>query len=204
MAATAVVKQEHLEDRIVREFSSRARRNGPKAVVMADLARDLQISTKTLYRLFPTKAHLVHRLMTQWASRFERDLHAAGPADADPLGAMPFVDQLLASSRVWQLSRRRFGGPFWDEVERDYPDSYEIFTRARARLRQQILGQLGPHMVPGVDPELAMELFDAALGRALDPQVLARTGVEARTAVGQAVRIWAAGALVQPLRRRSS
>jgi AcrR family transcriptional regulator len=177
---------------------------------MADLARDLQISTKTLYRLFPTKADLVHRMMTQWANRFARDLDAAGdePGESESEGerdeGMPFVSQLVASSRVWQVSRRRFGGTFWEELERDYPPSFELFVEARARLRRQILERLGPHMAYGVDPEFAMELFDAALGRALDPRVLARTGIEPRAAIGQAVRIWAAGALVQPLRRRSS
>ena len=204
-SAPTVKRDEDLDDRIIREFSSRARRNGPKTVVMADLARDLQISTKTLYRRFPTKADLVHRMMTQWARRFERDLDAAGDeGDAPAEEGMPFVSQLVASSRVWQLSRRRFGGTFWEELERDYPDSYALFVEARARLRRQILERLEPHMARGVEPEFAMELFDAALGRALDPLVLSRTGVEPRAAVRQAVRIWAAGALVQPLRRRSS
>jgi AcrR family transcriptional regulator len=205
-SAPAVKRDEDLEDRIIREFSSRARRNGPKAVVMADLARDLQISTKTLYRLFPTKADLVHRMMKAWARRFERDLDAAGEdeLEVERDEGMPFVGQLVASSRVWQVSRRRFAGSFWEELERDYPVSFELFVGARARLRRQILERLEPHMAHGVDPEFAMELFDAALGRALDPDVLARTGVQPRAAIGQAVRIWAAGALVQPLRRRSS
>ena len=203
-SAPAVKRDEDLEDRIIREFSSRARRNGPKAIVMADLARDLQISTKTLYRLFPTKADLVHRMMTQWANRFARDLDAADDDEVERDEGMPFVGQLVASSRVWQVSRRRFGGTFWEELERDYPASFELFVEARARLRRQILERLEPHMAHSVDPEFAMELFDAALARAIDPRVLARTGVEPRAAIGQAVRIWAAGALVQPLRRRSS
>ena len=194
-------KRDDLGQRIVHEFSVRARRNGPRAVVMADLARDLQISTKTLYRLFPTKADLVQQMMVLWAARFDRDLDAVGDGGATPdEGAMPFAAQLVATSRVWQLSRRRYGNTFWDELERDYPDAYALFTGARSRLRERLLDRLGPHMAPGVDAPFAIELFDAALARALDPKVQARNRLDARAAIAQAVRIWAGGAVV-PARR---
>lgn len=194
-------KRDELEHRIIREFSSRARRNGLRAVVMAELARDLQISTKTLYRLFPTKAHLVLRMMVLWAARFDRDLDAVGQADGTAEDeTLPFATQLVATSRVWQLSRRRFGNTFWDELERDYPDAYALFTAAQSRLRERLLDRLGPHMADGVDAPFAIELFDATLARALTPKVLVRNGLDARAAIGQAVRIWASGAVVPPLR----
>ena len=191
-------KDAQLEERILKEFSGRARKSGLRAVVMADLARDLQISTKTLYRLFPTKADLVQRLMERWAGRFEKDL-AAGRTASDQL---PFVEQLLTTSEVWQASRRRFSAQFWDELERDYPASAALLSDARARLRTHVMERLGPHMAPGLEPDLALELFDAALARALDPAVRKRFGIDPRTAIRNAVRIWAGGALVHPLPRR--
>lgn len=201
MATTqpATVRRDtQLEGRILKAFSARARRNGPRGVVMADLARELQISTKTLYRLFPTKADLVQQLMERWAGRFDRDLENGATASDQ----LPFVEQLLTTSEVWQASRRRFGNRFWDELERDYPESYALLVDARLRLRQQILERLGPHMAPGLVPELAMELFDAALARALEPEVQRRLGVDSRAAIRHAVRIWAGGCLVHPLPRR--
>jgi len=188
-----------LEDRITREFSARARRSGPRAVVMADLARDLGISTKTLYRLFPTKADLVPRLMERWAGRFERELEAgAGASDR-----LPFAEQLLRTSEVWRASRRRFSAQFWDEIERDYPASAALLDDARTRLRAHVKERLGPHIRPGLDAELALELFDAILAGALDPGARHRLGIDGRTAVRTAVRIWSSGALAQPLPRRS-
>lgn len=186
-----------LEERILGEFSTRARRSGLRAVVMADLARDLQISTKTVYRIFPTKAALVHRMMERWAGRLDADL---GASDTDD--RLPFADQLLQTSEVWRSSRRRFSPVFWDELERDYPDAFEVLVAARARWRDAILARLGPHMVEGLVPEVAMELFDAAIAHALDPKVQERLGIDGRTAVRHAVNIWANGALDQPLARR--
>src|SRR4051794_18644489 len=101
---------------------------------MADLARELGISTKTLYRVFPSKAQLVHRLMEAWARRLSGDL--AGDGDGHQ---RPFVDQLLRISEVWQTNRRRFSQKFWDEIERDFPDSYAVWFTARAEFRQRIL-----------------------------------------------------------------
>ena len=196
----AVRKDAQLEERVLKEFSARARRSGLRAVVMADLARDLQMSTKTLYRLFPTKADLVQRLMERWAGRFEKDL-ASGRAASNEL---PFVEQLLTTSEVWQASRRRFSAQFWDELERDYPNSAALLSDARARLRAHVMERLGPHIVEGLNPDLALELFDATLARALDAGVRKRIGLDTRTAIRNAVRIWAGGALVQPLPRRSS
>jgi len=183
-----------LAERIVREFSTRARAAGPSAVVMAELARDLGISTKTLYRIYPSKATLVHRLIERWTSRFERDL--AADAEHPP---RPSIDQLINTSEVWQANRRRFGHRFWDEIERDYPDSYAVLVAARSRLRADLLHRLAPELKRGIAPDFAMELFDAMLAHSLEPDVRRRTGVDAATAIRTAVRIWSRGALVAPL-----
>ena len=200
VAARGARRDADLESRILREFSARARRNGPRAVVMADLARDLSISTKTLYRLYPTKADLVHRLMRSWAKRFETDLDSETEgADDETL----FVDQLLNTSEVWRASRRRFSNRFWEELASDYPDSYALLADARGRFRARILERLGSRMAPGVNPDLAIELFDALLARAIDSDVQRRLGVDSRTAIRNAVQIWTTGALDEPLPRRT-
>src|SRR5688500_12199962 len=93
---TTARRDARLEEQVRREFSARARKSSPRAVVMADLARDLGISTKTLYRLFPSKADLMRRLLERWAGRFEQDL-VAGAGSSDEL---PFAEQLLRTSDV--------------------------------------------------------------------------------------------------------
>jgi AcrR family transcriptional regulator len=163
---------------------------------MADLARDLGISTKTLYRVFPSKADLVRELVETWAARLERQLRD----EDDAVG--PFADQLLHSSELWQANRRRYGEGFWAELERDYPESYALVTRARHGLRQRMLERIEPRLRPGIDAGLALELFDAGMARAVDPQVQRRYGVDARTAIRTAVRMWADGALAEPLPAR--
>lgn len=182
--------------RILRAFARRAADDGPRAVVMADLARQLGISTKTLYRAFPSKARLVHALMERWAARLEDRLRS----EEDDGG--PFVDQLLRTSQVWHDHRRRFGPAFWAELQADYPESYALVAEGRKRLRERHDEQLRPYLREDVPAPLALDLFEAVLARAMDPDVQRRFGVTGREAVGAAVRVWSSGALSAPLRTR--
>jgi AcrR family transcriptional regulator len=184
--------------RILRAFADRARADGPRSVVMADLARDLGISTKTLYRVFPSKAALVQGLMDRWASRLEAELQREEAHEDEG----PFVDQLLRTSEVWRANRHRFGPAFWTELERDYPSSFAMVAEGRQRVRERMLDRLRPFVRADLSPPLAMELFEAALAHAMDSEVQQRLGVNGRDAVRTAVRVWASGALSEPIRSR--
>lgn len=188
-------KTADIETRILREFTSKATDSGPGSVVMAELARDLGISTKTLYAVFGSKADLVHRLTQRWAARLDRQLEGDD-------GEGPFVDQLLRTSEVWQAHRRRFGDAFWEQLEQDYPESYALVVDARQRVRERMRQRITPYLRPELSPQVAIELFDAALARAMDPEVQQRLGVSGRAAIGAAVSVWARGALVETLRTR--
>lgn len=185
-----------LETRILREFTAAAKADGPSSVVMAKLARDLGISTKTLYGVFPSKADLVHRLMERWAARLD------GQLGAEPPEGGPFVDQLLYASETWHAHRRKFSTRFWAELERDYPESAELVVRAGRTLRHRMREQFRPYLRRDLSPQLAIELFDAALARALDADLRKSLGLSAREAIAAAVSVWARGALVEPLRTR--
>jgi AcrR family transcriptional regulator len=55
--------RDHQRQRILEAFEERARADGPRGVVMAELARDLSMSTRTLYQHFDSKAELVHEIL---------------------------------------------------------------------------------------------------------------------------------------------
>jgi AcrR family transcriptional regulator len=181
-----------LERRILRRFTEVSRRKGPSAVVMADLARDLGMSTKTVYRVFPTKADLVRRLVESWVGRLERDLRAEVP---DGEGGELFVEHLFRASEVFHEKNRQFGQAFWDELDRDYPEASAVAAAARQRLRERMIERLRPHVRRNIDPALAIEMFEATLDVAMDSSVRRKLGVRTQEAIDTAVRIWAQGAL---------
>ncbi len=177
-------------ERILRAFGRRASRHGPGAVVMADLARELGISTKTLYKVFPSKGALVESLLERWAARLSEQL-AAGPR----AGSM--LDAIVRSSEVWAEHARRFAPRFWEEVERDYPDAHAVFVEARRSQRQQTRGQLASLLRGTVPADVAFDLFDTVLRRAMDAPGNG-SATTRRERIATAVDVWANGALASP------
>lgn len=185
-----------LHTRILDAFAARARVASVRGVVMAEVARDLGISTKTLYRVFASKEDLVHALMERWATHLETsDRSRREEASRGTLTLM----------REWaeEFARgtERFSPAFWAELERDYPEAYRIYEEAVAQSRERNRRALAPLLRSGIPADYAHELFDAVTAAATDPEVCERVGLSRREAVVIAVELWAAGALRSSARR---
>lgn len=178
-----------LPQRILRAFAARARRVGIRAVVMSDLASDLGVSKKTLYQHFESKSELVLALLRAWAEG------ARERAAERELRGLPVVQEMRRFAEAWVASVETFAPVFWQELARDYPEAHAIFRRelraARRRTRQRIARLLRSDLAPA----LALELFQAVVARAADPDACARAGLARREALVAAVELWARGAL---------
>lgn len=181
------VDEAKLRGRVVRAFARRARSTGIRAVSMASLARDLGISTKTLYRAFDSKEQLVEAAVATWVQRLLAQL------DAPTLPADP-VRALLHSSEVWEEQSRRFAPPFWEDLQREYPAAYATVLDARRRYRAAVRERAQGYLRDELPAELALELLDVLLGSVLDNASSAgRDEVRKRLLV--ALDVWAHGAL---------
>jgi AcrR family transcriptional regulator len=178
-----------LRREILDEFARRASVRGIRAVVMSELARDLGISTKTLYRHFPTKADLVDSLMQEWSSELER-------RQADRLDRMR--DPVARVQEVAHESLELIGAfstTFWTELRRDFPEPAARFTAAVVASYTRAGAWLAPMLREGVDLRVAGRLLHVMLAAAADPDTCDELGITRRDAVDQAVRLWAEGAL---------
>ena len=75
---TVVVASRQRSQQVLDAMERRFAKDGIHAVVVSDLARELGMSTKTLYRLFPSKDDLVLAVVERWADRL-----LGGPAATD-------------------------------------------------------------------------------------------------------------------------
>ena len=160
---------------------------------MAELARDLGISTRTLYQHFPSKAALVAALTQRWADVAEHEQDERIGTDRSP------YDQMLEAASRWLELQCGFSPAFWGELERDFPDVAEHF---QARLRSILdAGRqlLIPFIREDLDQGLALTLMQASLRSASDPERCERLGISQEEAVRQAIEVWVRGTL-RPLR----
>lgn len=194
--ATSNPNQTELHDRILRAFTERARHAGLRAVVMAEVARDLGISTKTLYKVFESKEQLVQALMDRWVGMVEAGLRAAeARAEAEGTDNVTIAERLKTSAVIWAEVRARFSPAFWSELERDYPGPFAVFDKAREEARKKVRSRVASLLRDDVDPELAQELYDAMTRRASDPDLCQRLNLTPHDALVQAVNMWTTGAL---------
>jgi len=180
-------------ERILDAFTEGARSAGPRNVVMAELARELGISTRTLYQHFPSKADLVSALMERWADGLHAD-HLARTAS----GQSPY-EQMLAAAEGWLQGQCAFSTSFWAQLERDFP---EAFARYQERLRHVLdagRAHLMPYIREDLDKELALALMQASLRVAADPERCDRLGLSRQEAVRQALEAWVRGTM-RPVR----
>jgi AcrR family transcriptional regulator len=182
-----------LRERILDAFAEGARADGPRNVVMAELARDLGISTRTLYQQFASKAELVGSLLERWAEQLDRAQRARIATGRSP------YEQMLESAASWLEGQCRFSPAFWSQLADDFP---EVAAAFQGRLRE-ILNKGREHLLPFVredlDEGLALSFMNACLRAAADPERCDRLGISRQEAVRQAIEVWVRGTL-RPVR----
>jgi len=185
--------REDQRSRILDALEESARADGPRRVVMAELARDLGMSTRTLYQHFPSKAELVAALMDRWADQIEADQETRATGGKSP------YERLVAAAEGWLEGQCAFPASFWAQLERDFPVA---FVRFQQRLREILdVGhrRLMPFIREDLDKELALMLMHASLRVASEPERCARLGLSRQEAMRQALEVWVRGTM-RPVR----
>jgi AcrR family transcriptional regulator len=178
-----------LRARILDAFARRARERGFRGVVMAELAADLGISTKTLYQEFETKADLVHALVEQLAVRLEAGQAERLAADATP------IERVKRAVHTWLAGGGRIHARFWDELRTSHPAAHAVLSDAMRRMDMRGRQWLAAELRPDLSPALAFGFLVALLKSAADPEFCDRAGVTRAAAVDQAIDLWARSAL---------
>jgi AcrR family transcriptional regulator len=177
--------------RILELFSQRAR-NGVHDVVMAELARDLRMSKRTIYLHFPSKMALIEELLDTWATRVERQSAERWNSEET------CVQSLKRWASEWSQGIGQYAPRFWSEA-RDYcPEAFERYRIRMDALRVHSLERMSFWLRPGLNPGVALELFFAAVRTAMDPALCDRHNVTRSDALDSLVEVWARGALVDP------
>lgn len=186
-AESAATIDTHL--RILDAFVDRARSIGIRAVVMAELAHDLGISTKTLYRHYRSKDELLIAMLDRWQAVVAEFQQENWRTSSDP------TERLVTGALGIINSRRSFCDQFWVDLDTSYPV-------AAAHLKTTMLdarARTAEWLVPLVREELSIELlgpmFDSVIAMAAGLAAKAPAGVDRDDVISQVVRIWARGAL---------
>lgn len=184
-----------LRRRIVALARQRFLAQGFSSVRTEDLAKELGISKKTLYRLFDSKNQLVMEVAKSLTADIERELQPVFHGD------IPFPDKFQRLLKGIARNVGSISGHFLTDLGRHAPEVWEEIDRFR---RERILGRLKGvidqgiaegYVHPSVDSELFVTVIYAVAQNVFTPERLLQLGIGPRDVVTFVLRLFSLGIL---------
>jgi AcrR family transcriptional regulator len=189
-----------VRERILRAFSSKAKRSGIRAVVMGELASELRMSAVTLYKHFASKDDLVSAMVDAWALEL-------AAIDALDLGRIAdchaALERLLLWADNWTASLANVSPAFFKDLRRDHPEAWARFQAQIEGRKASAAPLLSPFLREDLNPTAALLMLDYLVTHVADPRQAERLGISRRDAVRTALSIWGGGALRQRAKLRA-
>ena len=187
-----VLSHDERAGRILDAMEAHLCRGGIRAVVMSELAAELAMSTKTLYRAFPSKDALVVAVVDRWAERLLTAQQRRRDSD------MSAAERVRTGARFLVHRRERMSAEFWAELESDHPEAWTRYRRILDDGRRRSDAWMARAVRDGVDVHVARALLVASIERALDPDLRRAAGLGRGEAIDLACDIWSRGVFTDP------
>lgn len=167
-AAPMVEKLDDIITRIDKLFL----RCGIKSVSMDDVARELKISKKTLYRFVKDKQDLVCKVMSAHCACNQQEVEKISTNNTNA------VDELLEITEFFALQLRLMHPSIHYDLEKYYPDAWNIFNKEHKEkhIQETILSNLKKGIKAGLyrkdfNVNIITKLFVANIDVIFDPTV---------------------------------
>jgi AcrR family transcriptional regulator len=184
-------KPEQQRERILAAFSTRAKRDGIRAVAMAELAGELRMSASTLYKHFSSKEALTLACVERWAL----ELAATEAAEAAPTASRDPFERFMLWVDAWADANAALSPAFARDLRSDYPAAWERFREVVRERKRRGAGLLRSELRPDIDERVAFAVLEVILDTVLRPGFADRMRISRHEAIRSAVRIWAVGAV---------
>jgi AcrR family transcriptional regulator len=182
---------EQTRERVLEVFSARAKRDGIRAVMMGELARELRMSASTLYKLFPSKEALAAACVERWAS----ELAASEAAKSASREGRDPLDRFHRWLDAWADVQSEISPAFARDLRNDYPEAWKRFKEVVEERERRGAAMLRPVLKPEIDPAVALSILKLLLDQVMRPEFANRLRLSRHDAIRSAVAIWAGGAI---------
>ena len=190
------------EIRILEAATDRFMDAGLYKVTMDEIASDLRMSKKTVYKFFPSKEDLLKAIVHTMLRRVESEVQAITSSEK------PFEEKFISILTLVGKILRRLSRPFMTDMQRFAPGLWkeiETFRREKVFSKiQQIFRQAKKEGVfrEDLDPDLFFLVLTTAMQGIMNPQVLSQQPFSAEEAFKGIFRILYEGALTEEARKR--
>ena len=193
------IESGQLKAHILEAFSAKAKREGIRNVMMAELASELRMSASTLYKLYPSKEALTLACVDRWAD----DLGAAEAAKPDPRVTGGGFEHFMHWVDAWADANARLSPAFRRDLASDYPQAWRRYTDVIRERKERGAALLLPLLKPELDRRVAFAVLNMIFEEVVRPEFADRLRISRQEAIRSALTIWAAGALQRRGKLRS-
>ena len=152
---------ESTEKRIIAFTSQSLRQYGIRAVRMDDIARNMNISKRTIYQIYTTKDNLINTCWWVYQSRIENTFHIIRYDSPD------ILEYLWAVSKAYIENLYKAACVFWLDVSRhlEYKYIYNLYNRIWSDELEKTLSAClkERHIIPDLEVRTFVESFTALL-----------------------------------------
>ena len=171
---------------IVDAFARYASEKGIRSISMAELARELRVSTKTLYKYFQNKGELVHEMIVKWEKRIHKPIETYGS---------DLVETLRYWVKVWVENDARFSTAFWTDLKSDYPQLYRVYVDSLYNRMAAMKLRLTPFLKEEVNHDFAWSSYFILMTASSQPKTFEKIGMTREQCVFEAFNFWMNGAV---------
>lgn len=180
---------ERQRQQILETVAEQIRLQSLRSISMANLAKSLGISTKTLYRHFPTKSNLVLTILEEQASQFQR-------RRAQRLERGENAHQRIALlAQEWLELRNALGEMFIRDLQIGFPDAHLIYQKTLGTFLRESRQNLEPEIRAGIHADNAMMLLWKIISDIPPAEACEKMGMTRKQVLLQGIEIWARGSL---------
>jgi AcrR family transcriptional regulator len=183
--------QDQLKQQILEAFSAKAKREGIRNVMMAELASELRMSPSTLYKLYPSKEALTLACVDRWAD----ELGAVEAAKPHPGAQRDGFEGFMHWVDAWAEINGHISPAFARDLRSDYPTAWKRFQSVIHERQERGAELLRPVLKPDIDERVAFAILKMLLDEVLRPEFADRLRISRHDAIRSAMTIWAAGAV---------
>lgn len=172
-------------------------------VTVDEIAQDLGVSKKTLYKYFPSKEALLREIMKQTTHEIEAKIDTIlKDRNSD------FVEKLRG---IWAFLASRLskiGPPFQQDLQRHAPEVWKEVDQRRNQIIRQRFGKLFQKGVQSkairrdIDAELLVLIYLTLVQRIVNPETLSQLPLSMSQAFETIISVMFEGILTDRARRR--
>jgi len=192
------------KQRIVDVSSKRFMENGISKVTLDEIAAELGMSKKTMYKFFPSKEDLlktiVHAMMNSLRVRVEAVVNSDKPfVEKAPELLALIGHQISIMSKQFLFDLQRFTPQLWKEID-EFRRQRILTTVRKIFIQAQEEGVFRKDL----DIELFILVFTSSVQGIVNPQTLSQQSFSAGEALRGIFRIIFEGAMTEEARKNSS